>query len=212
MPFMGSEYYTYKGPRYDLGGNLIDNNSSDEQDGSQRKMWPAADGKEYTSEEAANDASRRYHMANPDPLTPEEQALLTMPLDRLKEVVNRVASGPEALANSKLTQGAGDAFVKWAKKLGYKDTDHNAKLILHQLRTMGITNASIANFEEAFHILNSSGVLTIDNAAIQAEAAAEADRQAAAYQQQRDEFVDTDLLSLNEIAARAGRNTDPYKW
>jgi hypothetical protein len=202
MAFQGAEYYT----------SIINRHTED--DAATEQTWKAADGKEYTSEEAANDASRRYHMANPDPMTPEEQALYTMPLEKLKELGNRVAAGPEVAANRKMTQGAADAFVKWAAKLGYKDTPHNARQILLQLKNMGFTegHATIANFEEAFHICNAGGVLTIDQAAIDAEAAQEADRQAAAYQQQRDEFVDTDSLSLNEIAARAGRNIDPYKF
>ena len=143
-----------------------------------------------------------------------EQALYTMPLEKLKELGNRVAAGAEGEVNRKMAIGAADAFVKWAAKLGYKDTTHNGKQITLQLRNMGLSleQATIANFEEAFHICNAGGVLTIDQAAIDAEAAQEADRQAAAYQQQRDEFVDTDSLSLNEIAARAGRNIDPYKW
>jgi hypothetical protein len=201
MSFQGHEYYSHT-----VGRN--------ERDAEPQQTWKAADGREYTSEEAATDASRRFHMANPDPLTAAEQALYTMPLEKLKELGNRVAAGAEGEVNRKMAIGQADAFVKWAKKLGYKDTLHNGKQIALQLNNMGVSveSATMGNMEEAFHICNGAGVLTIDQAAIEAEAAAEADRQAAAYQRQRDEFADTDSLSLNEIAARAGKNIDPYKF
>jgi hypothetical protein len=213
--FAGLEYYTYRGHKVDINGKQFDTSTDGETDATAQQVWEAADGKNYTSQEAATNASRLFHLANPDPMTAAEQALYTMPLDKLKALGERVEAGVEGAANAKLRQGVGDAFVKWAHKLGYSDSTPNAKAMIHELLMQGtdLERAALPDYERAFHNLNKAGLLTINVKAIQAEAAEQADRDAAAYQKQQDELANPDNLSLNDIAIRAGSpNLDGTRW
>jgi hypothetical protein len=96
----------------------------------------------------------------------------------------------------------GTAFCKIHPE--YLDTDANAKLIRHQLKTNGATSPSLEDFELAYTQLCESGFLLLNEKVLEQQTDGEAQRMADAFKN-RVEPTEEDLekMSKTELRQRA---------
>jgi hypothetical protein len=120
---------------------------------------------------------------------------------QLREFINNEIATADATVNLKK---AADEFVRVYKEYGFVDSKENGALIRHELQARGNwPNATITNFEEAFHSLNSSGLLQLDQKKIQANQARLLDARAAEIRESAFDEEKAYAMPMEDLVKRA---------
>ena len=100
------------------------------------------------------------------PVSQEEIELEKVPLNQLKDIAKGRERAEQHKVDGAKTQRAGDAWVLTRPE--YRDTQINAKLMRQQLATNGVLEsaATISDYETAYHQLRASGLLSLNQVAL----------------------------------------------
>ncbi len=100
------------------------------------------------------------------PVSQEEIELEKVPLEQLKDIAKGREHAEQHKVDGAKSQRAGDAWVLTRPE--YKDTQLNAKLMRQQLATNGVLEsaATIPDYETAYHQLRASGLLSLNQVAL----------------------------------------------
>lgn len=124
------------------------------------------------------------------------------PKEKIKAAAEMFQRHDQAHINAAEVQKTGTAWTKLHPE--YVDNDANAQLMRHQLRTNGVTKATLADFDVAYEQLKESGFLKLD-AKILREQEKEAAKQLAETERIRREEPSEDemyAMPLDEIRMR----------
>lgn len=133
----------------------------------------------------------------------EESDLEKLPLEQIKELVKgREHTEQRKVASLKSTR-AGDAFVLTTP--AYRDTEHNAKLMLQQLATNGVTEsaATIPDYYKAYEQLLPSGLLSLNQVALKKQYQEELRAEAAEALKPELTEEEMEALPFEELEKRA---------
>ena len=153
-------------------------------------------------------AERHAALTQVTPISDEEAAFDNLPAEEACALLKEAEQASQRQVNSSAIQDAADAWLMLNKGVWVDDT-RNARLMERQLKINGVTNATPADFEKASKQLRESGLVKVNQAAVDRQHAREVQQlaeQAAASINDQTSEAEMEQLPLDELRRRANGN------